>query len=57
MAHASHGIRSGYDLAATEKCWDRGANRKTNARLVAEVVGDRQDKINRSKVDGHVQSL
>ena len=33
------------------------ANRRKNARLVAEVVGDRQGKISRSKVDGHVQNV
>ena len=33
------------------------ANRRKDVRLVAEVVGDRQGKISRIKVDGHVQNL
>ena len=36
-------LRPGYDLPATEKCWHCG-------HIVAEVVGDRQGKISRSKV-------
>ena len=47
----------GYHLVATEIFWNRGQNRRTNARLFAEVVGDRQSKISRSKVDGHVQNF
>ena len=43
----SPSLRPGYDLSATEKCW----NRRKNVRLVAEVVGDRQGKISRNKVD------
>ena len=52
-APVTPGLRPGYDLPATDKL----ANRRTNARLVAEVVGDRKGQISRNKVDGHVQNL
>ena len=32
-------------------------NHIKNARLVAEVVGDRKEQISRNKVDGHVQNV
>ena len=52
-APVTPGLRTGYDLPATEK-W---ANRRKNVRLVAEVVrlvaevvGDRKGQISRNKV-------
>ena len=58
-APVTPGLRPAYDLAATEKWWNRGQIEKRNERLVAEVVGpgDRSGKISRSKVDGHVQNF
>ena len=51
------GLRPCYDLHATEKLLESGASRRKNVRLVAEVVGARQGKISRNKVDGHVQNF
>ena len=56
-APVTPGMRPGYDLAATEFFLESWANRRKSARLVSEVVGDRQSKISRSKVDGHVQNF
>ena len=50
------GLRPGYDLPATEKMLESWANRRKNVRLVAEVVGDRQGKISRSKVVRRVKN-
>ena len=36
---------------------ESGPNRRKNARLVAQVMSDRNGKISRSKVDGHVQNF
>ena len=36
--------------------WESGANGRKDVQLFAEVVGDRQDKIGRSKVARHVQN-
>ena len=55
-APVTPGLRPGYDLPATEKMLESWENRRKNVRLVAEVVGDRQGKISRSKVDGHDQN-
>ena len=55
-APVTPGLRPGSDLPATEKL-ESWANRRKNVRLVTEVVGDRQGKISRSKVDGHVQNF
>ena len=49
-------LRPGYDLPATEFFFESWATRRKNVRLAAEVVGDRQGKISRSKVDGHDQN-
>ena len=43
------GLRPGYDLLVTEKCWNR-VNIVERSTLFAEGVGDRQGKIGRSKV-------
>ena len=49
-----------YDQVTTylrPKMLESWASRRKNVRLVAEVVGDRQGKISRNKVDGHVQNF
>ena len=49
-----------YDQVTTYlrlKMGESWASRRKNVRLVAEVVGDRQGKMSRNKVDGHVQNL
>ena len=50
-APVTPGLRPGYDLPATEKCWNRGQIVERTyrlvaevARLVAEVVGDRRGR-------------
>ena len=40
-APVTPGLRPGYDLATTEFFSESWANRRTNARLVAEIVDDR----------------
>ena len=51
-------LRSRYDLPAAEKSWNRGlVVERTHDYIVTYVVGDRQGKISRSKVDGHVQNF
>ena len=56
LAPFTPGLRPGYDLAANDLFLESLANRRTNTRLVAEVVGDRQCKISRIKVDDIVQN-
>ena len=51
------GLRPGYDLPATEFFLESWAIRINNVWLIAEVVGDRQGKISRSKFDGHFQNV
>ncbi len=51
------GLRTGYDLPPTEKMLESWASLRKNVRLVAEVVGDRQGKISRNKVDGHAPNF
>ena len=51
------GLTTRLRRTSVEHLFESWANRRKNVRLVAEVVGDRQGKISRSKVDGHVQNF
>ena len=48
-----------YDQVTTcdRKIRESWACRRKNVRLVADVVGDRQGKVSRNKVDGHFQKF